>query len=296
MGRLAEIARRFRALVTRRRMSRELDEEMRLHLELRQQRLQAAGASPADAYTAARRRFGNRALLREDSADAWGWRWLDNLGQDVRYALRGFARSKGFAATAVLSLALGIGANTAIFTVVNGIVLRPLPFPEPDRLVQLYGTSRLVPPRDNVSNLGEGRGLTTSFQQIAGYEVGASYWRRDDHVERVMTVRAERAFFDLLGVPPLVGRTFTARDADAVAVIGEEFWRRQLQGDSAVLGRTVLLDDRSYTIVGVMPREFQFPYGSASLLPGAASQSRTEAWLPLEPALSARGRFTTVAA
>jgi predicted permease len=277
------------------RIASDIDEEMRLHVELRQQRLEASGLSADAAHTAARRRFGNRAVLREDGVDAWGWRWLDDLAQDVRYACRGFARHKAFAATAIASLALGVGANAAIFSVVNGLVLRPLPFPDADRLVQVYGTSRLTPRRDAVSSLQEVRRQATSFEALAGYEPGARYLRRADRSDRVMTVSAEHDFFAILGVAPLLGRTFDAGNPGGV-VLGEGFWRREFGGDPAVLGRTIVLDDRSFTIAGVMPETFQFPYSAGSLLPGTGAQLRTDLWIPFDPAATTRGRFGHVTA
>ena len=111
-----------------------------------------------------------------------------------------------------------------------------------------------------------------------------------------MSVRAERDFFPLLGIAPLIGRTFDARDGDAVAVLAEQFWRRAFEGDPAIVGRTIVLDDRSLTVVGVMPERFQFPYASASLLPGTALQGRTDVWQPIEHALTVRGRFSRVLA
>jgi len=293
---LEVLGRRLRARLGRDRIARDVEEEMRLHLELRQRRLEGQGLRADAAYTAARRRFGNAAVLREDAVDAWGWRWLDDLGRDARFALRGFARHPGFAATAIVSLALGIGANAAIFSVVDGLILKPLPFTDPDRLVAIYGTSRLMPRRDNVSNLDEVRRLSTSFDAMAGYDVDARYMRRDGGSERVMVVRAERDFFPLLGVVPLVGRTFDARDEDAVAVLSESFWRRACGADPTIVGRTIVLDDRSLTVVGVMPDGFQFPYASGSLLPAAAMQARTDVWQPLEHALTVRGRFSHVLA
>ncbi len=290
------LVRRVRALVHRDRLARELDDEMRLHVELRRRRLEADGATPAEAERAARLRFGNIAAIREDGVDAWGWRWLEDLMQDVRYAVRGFARHKGFTLTAIASLALGIGANAAIFSVVNGLVLRPLPFADPDRLVAVYGTSRLVPRRDAVNDLAEVRRQATSFEALAGYEAGARYLHRDGRAERVMTVRAERDFFAVLGVPALAGRTFDSRDDEKSAVIAEGFWRREFGADPAIAGRTIVLDGQPLTIVGVMPQSFQFPYSAASLLPGAAVQARTDVWIPFDAATSARGRFLHVTA
>jgi putative ABC transport system permease protein len=293
---MTRLFRRLRALLTRGTIASELDDEMRLHLELRQQRLERDGLAADEAYTAARRRFGNRAVLAEASVDAWGWRWLHDVGQDVRYALRGFARHKSFTATAIGSLAIGIGANTALFSVVNALVLRPLPFPEPERLVRIYGTSQLTPQRDNVFNLAEVRRQAASFEAIAGCEPGARYLRRSDRSDRVMTVTAERDFFAVLQAAPLFGRTFGYDDGTDVAVLGEAFWRREFDGDRGVIGTTMVLDDRRFTIVGVMPASFQFPYSAGSLLPGTSTQTRSDVWIPLEPALTARGRFSHVTA
>src|SRR5215218_7461715 len=140
-----EIGRRLRALWQRSRMAEDLEDEMRLHVALREERLHESAASRGDAAAAARRRFGDPLRLREAAMDAWGWRWLEQLGQDVRFTLRTLTRSPGFALTAVCTLAMGIGANAAVFSVVSGLVLRPLPFAEPDRLVQISGTSPLDP-------------------------------------------------------------------------------------------------------------------------------------------------------
>ena len=133
MTRLGEIGRRLRALWQRSRMASDLDDEMQLHMALRQERLQQASLPAETAAVAARQRFGDPLRLREDAMDAWGWRWLEQLGQDIRFALRSLARNPGFALTAICTLALGIGANTAVFSVVSGVVLRPLPFAEPER-------------------------------------------------------------------------------------------------------------------------------------------------------------------
>jgi predicted permease len=216
-------------------------------------------------------------------------RWAADLLQDLRYAARNLARSPAFAA-AILTLAIGIGANAAIFSVVNGVVLRPLPFAEPDRLVQIYGSSPLMPSRDAVNRFNDVQQQATSFEMMTGYDVGARYLRTDSGVERVMTVRAQKTFFDLLRVTALRGRTFNPTDPATVAVLSEGFWRRRFNADATLIGRSLTLDDQPVSVIGIMPADFQFPYAAASLLPGVAPAARTDIWLPLElpPAPQAR--------
>ena len=227
-------------------------------------------------------RFGSSLQWREASHDVWGWRWLDDLRQDIRYALRSLAAHKSFTATAVVTLALGIGATSAIFSVVSALVFRPLPFAEPDRLVQIRGSSPLTPFGDAVNNREAYQREAASFETIVGYEAGARYLKRRGDAERVMTVRADPRFFEMLGVPALLGRTFGANDTPAVAVISERFWREHLNGDRSALGTALTLDDQPVTIVGIMPSSFQFPYSAASLLAGVGSEARTDLWQPGE--------------
>jgi putative ABC transport system permease protein len=296
MTRLGEIGRRLRVLWQRSRMASDLDDEMQLHMALRQERLQQASLPVETAAVAARQRFGDPLRLREDAMDAWGWRWLEQLGQDIRFALRSLARNPGFAVTAICTLALGIGANTAVFSVVSGVVLRPLPFAEPERLMQISGTSPLSPAgatlgAEAVQNLDEYRRQARSFEAMAGSEVTARYVRRAEGPERVMTVRAEPDFFSILGVSSLRGRTFGPGDPPNVAVIGETFWTARLGGDPAVIGSSLTLDDQPFTIVGVMPASFQFPYRAGSLLTGVAVEGRTDLWIPLNLPLRPRSRM-----
>jgi predicted permease len=214
-------------------------------------------------------------------------RWTEDLVRDVRHGARRLLKDKAYAIAAIAALSLGIGGTAAIFSVLNGLILRPLPFAAPDRLVQLYGTSRLNPRTDLVNYLSAVRAQSTSFDALSGYEVSAGYLKTGSAVDRVMTVHAEQDFFRVLGVPAKMGRTFGPGDPDDVGVIGETFWRERLQGEP-IIGHVIALDDRPITIVGVMPASFQFPYGAGSLLPGVASEVRTDVWIVRQ--LPPRGR------
>jgi predicted permease len=216
----------------------------------------------ADAAAAARRQFGNATQLQEISREAWGWALLDTLRQDLRYALRNLASSPGFAATAVLSLALGIGANTAIFSIVNAVMLRTLPVDDPQALVQL--------------KLGEGGDdelSTPIWEQIRDHQqafsgiLAYSEERFDladggeSHFAEGMWVSGD--YFRTLGVPILMGRPFTAEDdrwgggrEGATAVISYRFWQRYFSGDANVIGKTVPLDHHRFTVAGVTPPWF----------------------------------------
>src|SRR5687768_13860869 len=272
--------RRARYLMQRRRVEEDLRREMDAHREMM--------PSPS--------RFGNTLRLREEAQDVWGWRWLDDLALDIRYAARTlFMSHRTFAITSVAMLALGIGASTAVFSVVSGLLLRPLPFPEAGRLVELQGTSSGRGPSGSaVSNVDSYRRESTAFQALAGYEVGARYLRDAGGLERVMAVRTELDFFAVLGVPALYGRTYDTGDTAASAVISEAFWRRRFGGAPDIAGRTIELDGQAVTIVGVMPDNFQFPYRSGSLLQGVAEHARTDVWTPFARPVPPRGRIGRV--
>jgi predicted permease len=290
---IGPLLRRLRLALTRSREERALDDEMRLHLQLLEAQAGERGVPPEQVRAEARRRFGHAVTHRESAREASGLGWLDDLRQDVRYGARAFVRERRFAVTALVTLALGTGATTAIFSVVSGVILRPLPFPEPQRLVQIHGRSALGE-REALFTPAAYREAATTIEAMAGYEVGARYLRDALGAERVMAVQTEPAFFGVLQTPALRGRTYGAADPASVVVVSERFWRTRLGGNPAAVGSTIALDGEAFTVAGVMPEAFQFPYGAASLLPGVAAQSRTDVWMPF--ARPVRGRVSNVVA
>jgi hypothetical protein len=178
---LREIGRRIRMLLSGSHFERDLGEEMQLHLELREQQLRAGGLSPEEAVTAARRRFGNVPRLREESADAWGWRVVDDLGRDVRHALRALRRAPVFASVAILTLALGIGANTAILSIVNGVLLQPLAYPRPAQLMYL-DTSPQFPV--SVPEYLEFQQFNRSFADVGAFRISEANLAAGDRALR----------------------------------------------------------------------------------------------------------------
>jgi predicted permease len=288
---LGEIGRRLRMLARRSRFDRELDDEMQVHRELRQESLREKGVPAEEAGNAARRRFGNTRRLREASANAWGWTWLEQLAQDVRFGARTLRRNPGFAVIAVATLALATGATTAIFSIVNGVLLQPLPFADPDRLVQVYGrnwsedrggTPDALTGPVGFAELDEFAKQSTSFVGFTGYSTGTRLLDGPAGPERLTAVEADPAFFSILGVDAIAGRTFRPDDPRDVGVISERLWRQRFDGDPSLPGRAVRLDGRSFTVIGVMPDRFQFPYSAGGGLPGAQPESRTDVWAPME--------------
>jgi putative ABC transport system permease protein len=255
------------------------------------------------------RRFGNTLRIREEAADVWGWTWLDDILRDVRYAIRTLVRTPGFTIVVVASLALATGATTAIFSVVNSVLLRPLPFAEPDRLIQIYGRSFR---EDRGGSPDPIKGPITSeeieaycrtstvLERCAGYSTTARLLQGTTGVERLTAIQADLDFFQVLGVEAISGRAFRADDGLDVAVISYGLWARRFNKDPALPGRAINLDGRPFTVLGVMPDAFQFPYAAGSLLPGTLVESRTDVWVPLPPFVSQaqgparRGRLSVI--
>jgi putative ABC transport system permease protein len=254
--------------------SARLDDELRFHLDQQVAENIAAGMSAEEARYAALRSFGNPALLREQVRATWSWNWLESFWRDLRYGVRTLARSPGFAAIAILVMALGIGANVALFTVVRSVLLKPLPFKDPDSLVMLYERS----------DDGE-----FAYNDIAGGVFAE--WRKQNRSFSDMALIGEAEFnlsgaggqlpekieggnctwnlLPVLGVQPVLGRNFTAADdqlsANGTALLSWGLWKRRFGGDAAILNQSIHLNGRLYTVIGILPSWFAYPDGSTQL-------------------------------
>jgi predicted permease len=257
------IWRRLTALVRRRRIDRDIDDELAFHLAMRRADLAHDGA--ADPDRAARRHFGNVALVRDRTRDMWTFPSFESVVQDARFAVRTLIKAPGFTLVAVFALAVGIGANTAIFSLVDSMLVRGLPYPESERLVVLIGDVR----RQAVERRGgsypdflDWRAQAASYDGMAAY-VGSTttVGGGSGDPERIGIEAVSAPYFDVLGVSPVAGRVFRpdedeAAGRDAVVVMGHDLWQRRFGGDPAVLGRTILLGANPYQIIGVMPAGF----------------------------------------
>jgi predicted permease len=258
---LRELPRRLNMLLHRRQFDADLDEEMRLHLELRQEEQLHSGLTADDARAAARQQFGNTTYLKEDSHIAWGWEWFENLVQDVRYGLRTLRKSPGFAALAMLTLALGIGANSALFSVVNGVLLSSLPYPEAERLVAAYTKTRLTDSGAvTYLNFLDWQKDNQSFADLGIFRTENYLLTGVGESERLSGYQISAGFFPTLGVQPVLGRLiFPEEDqigGTPVALIGEGLWKRKYGSTPDVIGKTLALNGKPYEIVGVIPASF----------------------------------------
>jgi putative ABC transport system permease protein len=252
----------------RKRMLDDLDQDIRDHIERETQDNIDRGMPPEEARYAAVRKFGNVTRVKEETREVWSFVWFEQLMQDVRYALRTLRKNPGFAGTAILTLALGIGATTAIFSVVDSVMLKPLPFPTADRLVRIGSVF-----------VANGHGGVASYPDFLD-------WRARNHVFEGMAVSRTNDFtligpreplhlqgavvsaqlFSLLGVTPALGRSFLPEEDNPAAANGTDpvilsygLWQREFGSDASVLGRTIRIGDQPFTVIGVMPQAFQFP-------------------------------------
>ncbi|MDE3136712.1 MAG: ABC transporter permease, partial [Acidobacteriota bacterium] len=276
----------------RRRMHEELSAEIREHLDEKVEELAASGVPREEAEHAARREFGNILLTEQRGREVWRWTAAEDFLLDVRYALRGLRHSPGFAIVAILTLALGIGASTAIFSYVDAWFIQPLPYPQADRLVTLQEHEKKHGWTSNgfssMADFLDFEKQATSFDQTVAYAGWNFNLTRDGPPAFVEGGRVSWDYFQALGVRPMLGSTFTRDEAQPgaghVVVLGEGLWRGRYAGDPNIIGRSVTIDGESYTVVGVMPGTFLFPLmGIANLwtplaLTDAERADRSHSW------------------
>ena len=258
----------------RRQAEEDLQEELRLHLELEHERQRDAGVPGDEALRAARRNLGNATLIRERTRDVWGWRWLDDLGRDLRHAVRTLRRSPGFTAAVVIVLALGTGVATAMFGIVYGMLIRPLPYPDAGRIVRVGQQPRQlpgVPVYLSARAIDQVQQDAASFEQLAAYGAFTFEWIAPDGA-RPWGVPVSPALLRLLGARPHLGRLFTDDEArsgaDGVVLLSHRAWTRRFDANPDVVGTVVDVYNEPRTVVGVLAEGFYFPR------PGA------EVWIP----------------
>lgn len=276
---------RLKALFRRKNLEAEMEEEMRHHLEERTAAHVRAGMPPDEARYAAIRGFGNVDGLKEQARDQWAFAWLEQVLQDLRYALRQFARSPGYTLFVVVTLALGIGSTTAILSAINATILNPLPGRDAERVVML-GERGFVQGREERTGVSPPvlealQSVRDHFEATTWYESAQIVRKFEDFTTIEVGAWVETEFFDLLGARPLLGRTFLSDEEivrsgnqpeiDGPIVISHEWWRTFFSGSPEVLGRQVDLGGRRFTVVGVMPAHFRFPNEGVNY------------WLPAKP-------------
>src|SRR5262245_2357834 len=257
----------LRALLRRSQAEHDLSEELQFHLERQNEQNLRLGMSPAEARYAARKNFGGVEQAKERIRDARGVKRLEELGQDLRYGARMLFKNPGFTLIAVVTLALGIGANTAIFSVVNAVLLKPLPYSQPEQLVMVYGEflSFRTNLRLSIAEYTDFQQQTHSFVASGAYDSGsanlASY--EGGEPERIERGSVTPGIFEVLKVAPLLGRVFAMDDAQAghddVVLISHSLWQRRFAGKADVIGQKLTISGSSRTIIGVMPPGFAFP-------------------------------------
>jgi putative ABC transport system permease protein len=280
---------RLRSLFRREAVEQDLSDELRDHLEHKTQFYLASGFSPEDARRTAVRDIDGLELRKEQCRDARRLNLVDSLLRDFRYAARSLRKSPGFTLIAILILTLGIGANVAIFSMVNALLLHPYSFPDLDRLVRVWEDRgidegpdfRLVAPAD-VADLSAS---TKAFRGITTFRYAAFNLSVSGNAEPVRSSRVSSNFFDILGVTPALGRTFSPTDdspgSNDVAILTYALWQHQFAGDPSVLGKTLRLNGRVYTVVGVMPPGFTFPAGVQMWVPLALTPAEQNSRSPL---------------
>jgi predicted permease len=324
LARLFAFSSRIRGVFTSRRLDEDFDREIESHLDMLTADYVRRGMALDASRRAARLRFGGATQIREQQRDQRGLPLVETALQDIRYALRTLRREPAFSAVAVFTLAIGIGATTAMFSVANAVLLRPLPYQDPDRLIEVTETNPLKSWTHTVvapANFADWQKLNTVFSGMAAYNgvdgKGASnfslFFTGGAEPQQIKGLAVSGNLLRVLGVSPLLGRDFTDQETfegpDRVAILGYGLWQSLFAGDPSVVGRTISLSGRNYSVVGVMPRAFFFPGRDVQLWvplgykPGIFVEMRRPHWLHviarLRPGVSleqARAQMTAVAA
>ena len=284
----------FARLFRRRKLYGDLAEEMREHIAEKAEQLMREGMGREEATRAARRAFGNATVIEERGREVWQWPRLESIWADVKYALRQLRKSPGFTTTAVLTLALGIGANTAVFSLINAVLLRPLSFPQPDRIFQIEKMNATESSYTaSIPLFLQWREHNRVFEHVAAYSVlpvGFNLAQRG-RPERVPGLRVSADFFRVLGIAPQLGRNFTVDDdrpgSQHVVILGNSLWHRRYNSDPGLVGKSITIDGQAYTVIGVLPLGFQF-------LATMPTSSAIEAWTPLQLPAASRDPSSTL--
>jgi predicted permease len=262
-------------LFRQRESNNEFSNEVEAHLELLTQRFVHQGMTLQEAIFAARRQFGNALLLEQRQREARGWLGVSTVFKDMRYGIRMLAKSPGITTVAIMSLALGIGANTAIFTVINAVLLKPLTYPDADHIVHVYRTFPEGPREEE--SIPEFRSLerqASLFKEIAGYDAsGPGFNLTGDRPEEVHGIHVTESYFRIFGAPVILGRTFTTQEdslhGGKVIVLSYGLWQRRFGSDPSAIGKSLFLGNEPYTIVGVIGKQF-------------VSMPEADLWLPFQ--------------
>jgi predicted permease len=253
-------------LFTRRKIFSDLSEEIQQHLDEKTEALMAEGMSREEAVRAAKREFGNVTRMQERGREAWMWPLAESLWADAKFAFRQLYKNLGFALTAILTLALGIGATTAIFSLVNAVLLRPLPFPEQNRLMWLaqqdHSLPGVAPEALSYPDYFDWRAQNRTFSGMASYTGGGVTLESDGETQRLDAQEVSSNFFQVLSAAPMLGRDFRWEDekpGNRAVMLSYSLWQSHFGSAKDIAGKTIRMDGHSYTVAGVMPKGFQFP-------------------------------------
>src|SRR5262245_13530187 len=268
-----DFIKKIRSLWRSEAIHREIDDELQFHIDMHVEENIRRGMSPDEASRDAERRFGNRTRINERGYDLRGGRLIETFWQDICYGARMLVKNPFFTLVAVLTLALGIGANTAIFSVVNGVLLRPLPYVDPDRLVIVWGYHPEIGREEaSLPDFADWREQSRSFEHMAASAVRSYNITSKEEPERLIGAAVTADFFTALRIQPIIGRSFLPeedrRGAQRVVVLSKRLWQRRFASNPDVLGRSITLNGLDYTVVGIAPDHLQLP-------------DRSELWVPL---------------